>query len=37
MLPKYYKIRGWDKDGIPKKNTLKKLKLDFVDLSVIKN
>jgi aldehyde:ferredoxin oxidoreductase len=37
MLPKYYKIRGWDKDGIPKKKTLKKLKLDFIDLALIKN
>jgi len=37
MLPKYYKIRGWDKDGIPKKATLKKLKLDFVDLALIRN
>ncbi len=35
MLPRYYKIRGWDTDGIPKKKTLKKLKLDFVDLSLI--
>ncbi len=33
MLPKYYKLRGWDKNGIPKKRTLKKLKLDFVDIS----
>jgi aldehyde:ferredoxin oxidoreductase len=31
MLPKYYKLRGWDKDGIPRKKTLKKLNLDFVD------
>ena len=37
MLPKYYKIRGWDKDGIPKKKTLKNLGLDFVDLSSIRN
>jgi aldehyde:ferredoxin oxidoreductase len=36
MLPKYYKIRGWDADGIPKKKTLKKLKLDFVDISELR-
>jgi len=33
MLPKYYKIRGWDKNGVPKAKTLKRLGLDFVDLS----
>ncbi len=27
MLGTYYKIRGWDKDGIPTHNTLKRLKL----------
>lgn len=32
MLPKYYRLRGWDKNGVPKKKTLKKLNLDFVDL-----
>ncbi|RLF77503.1 hypothetical protein DRN32_07825, partial [Thermococci archaeon] len=26
----YYKIRGWDERGIPKKETLKDLGLDFV-------
>lgn len=26
----YYKIRGWNKNGIPKKSTLKNLNLDFV-------
>lgn len=35
LLPRYYKLRGWDKDGIPKKRTLKKLKLNFVDRSLI--
>ena len=30
MMPKYYKLRGWDKDGIPKKKTLNKLGLNFV-------
>jgi aldehyde:ferredoxin oxidoreductase len=33
MLPKYYKLRGWDKNGIPTQKTLDKLDLDFVDLS----
>ena len=27
MLPEYYKIRGWTKDGVPTKKTLKRLKL----------
>ncbi|HPG50827.1 MAG TPA: aldehyde ferredoxin oxidoreductase family protein [Spirochaetota bacterium] len=35
MLPKYYRLRGWDKNGIPKKKTLKKLKLDFIDITQI--
>lgn len=29
MLDLYYAKRGWDLNGIPKKSTLKKLKLDF--------
>lgn len=29
MLDAYYIKRGWDLNGIPKKSTLKKLKLDF--------
>ncbi len=37
MLPAYYRLRGWDKNGIPKKRTLKKLGLDFVDLSAMRN
>ncbi|MDF2881153.1 MAG: putative tungsten-containing aldehyde ferredoxin oxidoreductase [Clostridiaceae bacterium] len=28
LLPEYYSIRGWDKNGIPTKETLKKLGLD---------
>jgi aldehyde:ferredoxin oxidoreductase len=32
MLPKYYKLRGWDERGIPTANTLNKLDLDFVDI-----
>ncbi len=32
MLPAYYRLRGWDKNGVPKKRTLKKLELDFVDI-----
>lgn len=35
MLPKYYKLRGWDSDGVPTRRKLKKLKLDFIDLSQI--
>lgn len=29
MLPDYYKIRGWDEQGVPTKETLKRLNLDF--------
>lgn len=35
MLPQYYKLRGWDKNGIPTEKTLKKLGLDFVDLKTL--
>jgi aldehyde:ferredoxin oxidoreductase len=27
MLPEYYKVRGWDTEGVPKKDTLKRLSL----------
>jgi aldehyde:ferredoxin oxidoreductase len=27
MLPEYYEVRGWTKDGVPKKETLKRLGL----------
>ncbi len=30
MLPAYYRIRGWDKNGVPLKRTLNKLGLDFI-------
>ena len=30
LLDHYYDIRGWDKNGVPTKSTLKKLGLDFV-------
>jgi aldehyde:ferredoxin oxidoreductase len=30
LLSKYYRKRGWDENGIPKKNTLKKLGLSDV-------
>ncbi len=30
MLPKYYRLRGWKKDGVPGKKTLKKLGLSFI-------
>ncbi len=36
MLPKYYKLRGWDKEGVPTQKKLKKLGLDFVDLNDIR-
>lgn len=29
MMPKYYKLRGWDRKGVPTKRTLKKLGLSF--------
>jgi aldehyde:ferredoxin oxidoreductase len=28
LLPEYYEMRGWDKDGVPTKEKLKKLKLE---------
>jgi aldehyde:ferredoxin oxidoreductase len=34
MLPKYYKLRGWDENGVPTQKTLNKLDLDFVDLKI---
>lgn len=30
MLPKYYRLRGWDANGVPTKRTLRKLGLDFL-------
>ncbi|RLB89744.1 MAG: aldehyde:ferredoxin oxidoreductase [Deltaproteobacteria bacterium] len=30
MLPKYYKLRQWDENGVPTKKTLKKLGLSFL-------
>ncbi|MGQ9723277.1 MAG: aldehyde ferredoxin oxidoreductase family protein [Candidatus Jordarchaeum sp.] len=30
MLPKYYEICGWNENGVPKKEKLKELGLDFV-------
>jgi len=27
MLPKYYEIRGWDENGVPKKEKLEELGL----------
>lgn len=32
MLPVYYSLRGWDKNGVPKKRTLRKLELYFVNI-----
>jgi len=31
MLKKYYKVRGWDAQGIPKKRTLKQLKIEAAE------
>lgn len=33
MLPAYYRLRGWDSEGIPKKKKLSRLGIDFVDIS----
>ncbi|MEB3764690.1 MAG: aldehyde ferredoxin oxidoreductase C-terminal domain-containing protein, partial [Desulfurococcales archaeon] len=30
LLDHYYDLRGWDRRGVPKKETLEKLHLDFV-------
>ncbi len=30
MLKNYYRLRGWSMDGVPTRETLKKLRLDFV-------
>ncbi len=30
MLQKYYRLRGWDKAGVPTRKTLKKLKISFL-------
>jgi len=27
MLPEYYKVRGWNEDGVPKRETLERLGL----------
>ena len=35
MLPKYYKLRGWDENGVPTQKTLDKLGLNFVDLEIV--
>jgi len=36
LLTEYYKFRGWNKDGIPTKESLHKLGLDFVGEDFIK-
>ena len=36
MLPRYYKLRGWDENGMPTQKTLNKLDLGFVNLSELK-
>ena len=29
MLPQYYKVRGWDEDGVPKEETIKRLGIEW--------
>jgi benzoyl-CoA reductase subunit BamB len=36
LLDEYYKFKGWDKDGIPTKQTLEELGLDYVSEDFIK-
>lgn len=36
MLPAYYRLRGWDANGIPTAKTLKKLDLNFIDRNRLK-
>ena len=31
LLDDYYEFKGWNKDGVPTKQMLKKLSLDYVD------
>jgi aldehyde:ferredoxin oxidoreductase len=31
MLRYYYKLRGWDENGVPKRETLRRLGLEFVE------
>ena len=33
MLPKYYKVRGWDENGVPKKKKLRQLGID-IDINI---
>ena len=35
MLPAYYRLRGWDTEGVPTEKTVKKLGLDVVDLDAL--
>jgi len=35
-IRKYYRQAGWDESGIPKSETLKKLKLEYVDKALMK-
>ncbi|HOO55827.1 MAG TPA: aldehyde ferredoxin oxidoreductase family protein [bacterium] len=36
MLKNYYKVRDWDRNGIPRKRLLSKLELDFADKDINK-
>jgi len=31
MLPRYYRLRGWDENGVPTRRTVKKLDLEFTN------
>ena len=33
MMPKYYRLRGWDQNGVPTAKTLKKLDLEDINIS----
>ena len=35
LLDEYYKFRGWNKEGIPTKETLERLKLGYVSKKFI--
>ena len=37
MLPRYYKLRGWDANGVPTAKTLKKLSMNFVNADQLRS
>jgi aldehyde:ferredoxin oxidoreductase len=36
ILDEYYEYKGWNKEGIPKKETLERLELDFVAQDLVR-